>query len=303
MPMVTDDGKKTNSSYEKLCEYEKSNNGVESKKTMPYDSVKVKKKPSKRRARCFDLVSYIPIKELDSFLYNNCGSWLQHYAYVHHDKDRKKLDNGEIVPKEKHTHILLYTLDAKTSSAVSKIFDRFAFSLCGDGERLEKTRAIYCEDALSAWHYMLHTYESDPLQYKYDKCCRMTDNNVYWDKFEKTQGQNDSNSNIALAMIDDYIAGFTDYELTQRYGYAYLNKYKAVTAIGNRRCIETGQPIPRVNCGSDRVSEEMVRLFIEQSHFNQREQNIFYMVWSYIQKECFSHYGKAMDFYLTDKEN
>lgn len=73
-----------------------------------------------KRSRSFCITTYIERNALERFL--KSSQWLRHWAYCEHDKDTDEKGN----PKTSHIHVILYTYNSKTSSAVKKLFDRYS---------------------------------------------------------------------------------------------------------------------------------------------------------------------------------
>ena len=314
--------KNTNASYEKICEYERSLNAdnprVEKSAVTAADDnvdfdykvkngklVKSKDKavpadPSAERVRCFRLVSYIPVPSLDMFLRDQ--DWIHHWAYCHHDKDRCKDSDGNIALKKAHTHILLYTFNQKSSRVMSKIFDRFAQTLCVGDEPLEKTLCQPCKDIVRWWRYLIHADERDTLYYHYDPADRVCCDYNYWRKLEKTQGMNDAVENKAQAMVEDYVRGMSYGEMLSRYGNYFLSYISRIRDVGNHICVERGLPIPHMACGAgDKISIDLLNVLLDSSHFNELEIAHFRIIFAYLQTTCFAHYGSSVDFYLNER--
>jgi len=305
--------------YEKLCEYEKSiqgsdahgsNNKAAENGSAQYEikngvlqaKVKAYKKPPTRRSRCFDIVTYIPVAEVHDFLCSE--DFVNHFAYCLHDKDKYVDDETkEVRAKEKHVHIVLYTKSQHTSSAIVKIFDRFARSLVGEGEQYENTRCIYCDEPVDRYRYLLHLDEKpDPLVHRYTLNDRVTDDYKYWSRLEKSNGMNDSNKNVGLEMVNDYISGMSLYDLLEKYGYKMIQQRKSIADYATRVCIEKGWPLPSSNVNrGDRIGDDFVKWILDTSHYTEQEKGNFYMIWSYIQRESVCIYGSALDIYLQER--
>lgn len=196
------------------------------------DTTKTEKKASRRcdssnkRVRSFFIRSYIPFDELCKFL--RSANWVQHYALTLHDKDlwtaedekaNSKHKVGE--PKEKHSHIILYTFDAKSSSSVEKLFDRYAVSL--NPENPESTRVEIPSSVTSAYRYLRHLDDPDKYQYSVEEL--VADDPLYWSKHGETDGLNGDNK--GLSMVEDILNGVSERDMCLRYGkeYIYHSKY------------------------------------------------------------------------------
>ncbi len=165
-----------------------------------------------RRDRKFCITTYIDRDNLLRFL--SSSSWIHHWALCCHDKD---VDNGE--NKVYHIHVVFYTFEAKTASAVRKLFDRFSSSLYGENDK-QNTLVMPCLDVVAQYRYLIHA--DDPQKFQYSHIERLTDNDVYWNKLERSAGLNSVSNNTALAIFEDILAGVSTRELTCRYGFAYI---------------------------------------------------------------------------------
>lgn len=135
------------------------------------------------RDRKFSLTSYIRPEQLEILLRRS--DWIQHWAYCTHNKD--VLADGSL--KEVHTHVILYTYNAKTSSAIRKIFDRYAVEICKEGEKPQNTLCQVCSDMVSAYRYLIHADQKNKAQY--EPLERVCDDYAYWQKLEESCGYND----------------------------------------------------------------------------------------------------------------
>lgn len=172
------------------------------------------KKPQEKRSRQFCLVTYIEPSKLEWFLVNS--EWVQHWAYCTHNNDLK--DDGTL--KEVHTHVLLYTYDGKTASAIKKNFDRYSAEITSQGQEAQNTMSQIMHDSGYQWRYLIHKDDKDKYQYSSD--LRICDNLGYWSKLERTEGLTDSSFNSGLAMLDDLLNGVCTYKMVQRYGKEYI---------------------------------------------------------------------------------
>ena len=259
------------------------------------------KKPPDRGARCFDLVSYLPVTALHNFLVDQ--PFIEHFAYCVHDKDMERdKETGELRPEGKHIQIVLYTKNQHTSSAIVKRFDAYAKGLVKDGELYEHTRAIYCKDVVDRYRYLIHADETDVIKHHYLPSERITDNDNYWSRLEKTSGMNDVEKNVALAMVDDFIAGVGHYEMTEKYGWKFLQQRRNIQDIAHRSCIEKGWPLRSVDYAQDnKLGDTAVRWILDSSQFSELEKEIFYMVWYYVQSKSCMEYGSVLDIYLQER--
>ena len=166
-----------------------------------------------KRDRKFCLITYIDEGRVLDFLRD--AEWVHHWSMCTHDKDTD--ENGK--PKEKHTHIVLYTYDAKTCSSILKIFDRFSVAVYGV-EKKQNTLVLPCADVVAQYRYLIHI--DDPQKHKYDECERLVDNAQYWHKLERTNGLNSVHNNTAIAIFEDMLSGVPTRELIIRYGQNFV---------------------------------------------------------------------------------
>lgn len=171
------------------------------------------KKPKPQYVRAFSLSTYIDTYAVLGFV-SRCP-WIQHYALAYHDKDV----NSDGTPKEPHTHVILYTYSAKTTSAIIKNFDRFSREYYNDGTP-QNTLCEIANDVVSLWRYLIH--KDDPDKYQYPETIRKTDSLDYWQKYEKTDGLNDAVYNFGLAMFDDMCDGASTRDMILKYGKEYI---------------------------------------------------------------------------------
>lgn len=183
---------------------------------VPKDAPKTQKQ---KRARRFCLTSYVDPTELRNFL--SRSPWAQHWAMCTHDRDIK--DDGSV--KETHTHIILYTYDAKTSSAIKKIFDRHSSDYYNGKGDAQNTLVQVCNDVVAQWHYLIHKYDKDKAQYSPNE--RICDNSAYWLELCKTNALSDSALNTGLQMFDDIVDGISTREMICRYGKEYIYHARA----------------------------------------------------------------------------
>ena len=181
---------------------------------------------SNKRVRSFFIRSYIPFDKLCAFL--RSAHWVQHYAIICHDKDKWSAEDEKVNPdhkngsaKQSHCHIILYTFDAKSSSSVLKLFDRFAVSL--NSEKPEGTHVEIPSSVTSAYRYLRHLDDPDKYQYPIEEL--VSDDPLYWSKHDETDGLNGDNK--GLSMVEDILDGVSERDMCLRYGkeYIYHSKY------------------------------------------------------------------------------
>lgn len=254
-----------------------------------------KSKPLRTRSWC--LTSYIPEGDIESYL--RCEPWVQHWAVASHDKDLK--EDGTV--KDLHTHILLYTYEAKTSTAILKKFDNLArFVASRDGGVPQNTLVQRCNSMSSQWRYLIHQDETDPNKYHYDKSIRTCDDFSYWNKLDYTYGLNDSSTNYGMAIYEDVMAGVSTRELIQRYGKEYIyhaHHYKACVVQTFKEEVSRfrGEDILDVD-----ITNTVLPLLLENSTFSKEVINNFWIVLDYLKSECLLTYNQKCNIYLSEGE-
>lgn len=204
-----------------------------------------------QRARNFACITYHTEDVIKSVLELYAGA-INHYVYICHDKDYK--DDGTL--KEKHYHVILSFYNARTVSAVRKLFPSN-----------QNTLAQIVHDKTAMFAYLTH--EDEPEKVQYDKSLVVCDDMNYWDKLS-TVGEND---NRTLSLLEDIIKRVPLREMVLRYGrdfvinrqnyyfFArmlmreddYLREKKEIEELNNRQYDEDGILI------SDSVMQEGMR--------------------------------------------
>lgn len=240
-------------------------------------------KPKQLRTRRFCISSYIDPTSLEAFV--SSLPWVQHWAMTTHNRDI----NAYGTLKDVHTHILLYTYETKTASAIKKKFDNFSREIYqGTDTEPQNTLVQVCHDMASQWRYLIHKDDLDKAQY--DPCERKCDNFSYWNKLEYSNGLTDSKSNIALAIVNDILDGTPTMTMIERYGREYIincERYKR--ACASHLCENT-----RCNNVYD-----LIQSCLESSRYTKDQIYFFWQTLDYIQKECLLSYGTKIDL-LTD---
>lgn len=202
-----------------------------------FESAQAKKAKAKRtcnRPYCFSLITYVDIQVIDKYL--RSATWIQHWSYTTHCYDTWTAEDEKANKEHKcgtlkgiHTHILIYTFDGKTQSAVKKNFDRISREHYTKlNETPQNTLCQVCTDALTMYRYQLHL--DNPDKYKYDVSDRFVDDIKYWSKFEKTEGSLTS-ENKCFAIVNMMLSGVPYYKLVELYGrdFVYhISSYKEV---------------------------------------------------------------------------
>lgn len=225
------------------------------------DSKSGTKQPKAKRTRRFCLTTYIDDSALYGYL--NGLQWVQHWAYITHDKDVK--DDGEL--KEKHTHVLLYTYEAKTVTAIKKNFDNFSAEYYAmRSAEAQNTMAQECNDISAQWRYLRHLDDKNKAQYDIqDVVC---DDLSYWNTLDKYNGLTDSVGNAGLSILDDYMNGTDCYTMAQRYGKEwiyhishYQNAVRLMACEQSKHTFGGLADICRFALADSTYSEEQITLF------------------------------------------
>lgn len=179
---------------------------------------------SSSRARRFSLVTYIQPEILSRFLADS--SWVQHFAFITHDRDVWSAEDEQANPehvagsfKTAHTHVIVFTYDAKTPSAIIKSFDRVSVDAYGvDGK--QNTTCEVLNDAHAHFRYFMHL--DDPHKVRYSMQEITADDFAYWERMAVTDGLTDSSNNPGLAMVQSMIDGATYRQMVERYGKEFI---------------------------------------------------------------------------------
>ena len=227
------------------------------------------KTQKQKRTRRFCLTTYIDVLALDSFLKRS--PWVQHYAYCTHDRDY----NEDGTPKMLHTHVLLYTYDAKTSSAIKKIFDNYSAEYYKKiGLDPQNTCTQECHDMGAQFRYLRHLDNPNKQPYNADEV--YTDDIVYWNELCRTAGMTDSSTNTGLAMLNDYLSGMSSYEMVERYGKEYMYHAKQIREMALAVLSET----QKETFGG---LLQMCEFALGDSSYTQAQLVLFYQMLSYVQ--------------------
>lgn len=188
-----------------------------SRETLKNDDAKPK------RTRAFALQCYDKRDDLVAFLSRT--PWIQHWALCTHDKDvwtkadeKEDSTHKEGTLKGVHTHVLIYTYEAKTSTAIRKNFARFSKEINPDNP--QNTLCQVMNDTVKMWRYLRHL--DNPEKYPYTEEERICDDKTHWTKYEKTDGLNDVSRNTGFAMYQDLLNGTSTKDMILRYGKEYI---------------------------------------------------------------------------------
>lgn len=244
-----------------------------------------KPKTTNPRSRKFALITYIDRDSVIDFLKRS--EWVCHWAVCRHDRDI----NSDGSLKKLHTHILLYTYDCKTSSAVNRLFDNFSNELYRNTDTdVQNTLCETCSDVVSQYRYLIHADDDDKV--KYEVIERITDNEHYWRNLDLSAGMNSVDSNKALAMFDDYIAGVPIRDMMARYGQNYLMNYPKLKMMREDFYYES-----EYRNKADSI-DDIIKNVLEDAVYPKAVVQGFYQVLDYLQREILIKYNNVIDFYL-----
>lgn len=239
-------------------------------------------KTEEPRSRWFCLTTYIPFDEVVKYL-GYC-TYVKHWSAILHDKDVQ--EDG--TPKEPHTHVLLYTYNAKTSSAIRKKFNNLALEVLKEGEEPQNTLVQICNEPLGMYRYQLHLDDKDKHQYLEEE--RICDDISYWLDLERSDGGSD---NIAVEIYDSIVHGMSSRELLVRYGCEYahnVGRYKELVVDGFR---ETHSAKPLF----DELYDSMIYDLVESCGFIcEQSKKDFFKLREYVNKklEIATTYANAL---------
>lgn len=231
-----------------------------------------------RGSRKHTILTYIDPKHLIAFLKQS--SWVEHWAYCYHDKDVWTADDEKLnaehkanTPKTAHTHIVLYTRDAKTSTAICKLFNRFSVSVYGK-DKAQNTRAEYCTDICAQYRYLIHA--DDPNKHAYDVNERVVDDPKYWDKYHR--GIIDT-PNYGYTMVNDLLQGVPYRMMCERYGKEFIYHARYIEDCAQKIRLEEA-------CTNSPISDELIKVVLKASPFYQGQIDEFFKIMDYL-KETF----------------
>lgn len=238
-----------------------------------FDNNTKSSKPKSKRVRRFALTTYIDESLLLGFL--SGLSWVQHWAFITHDKD--VTEDGQT--KEKHSHVLLYTYEGKTASAIKKNFDNFSREYYQSrGLEPQNTLAQECYDPSAQWRYLRHL--DDLQKYQYAETDVFTDDFAYWNTLSRTDGLTDSANNSGLAILDDYINGTDCYTMAQRYGKEwiyhishYQNAVRLMTLEQDKKTFGGLADICQFALADSSYTEQQITLFFGMLGYIQNKMN------------------------------
>lgn len=249
-----------------------------------------KPKTANSRSRKFALISYIDRDSVIDFLKRS--KWVCHWSVCRHDRDL----NSDGSPKMVHTHILLYTYEAKTSSAVNRLFDIFSKELYENTDNeVQNTLVQVCKDMVFQYRYLIHADDEDKVPY--EKIERITDNDNYWHSLEASAGMTSADYNKALAMFDDYISGVPIREMTARFGQNFIMNYSKLKLMKEDHYYEC-----LYRKGSDSI-DDIIRSLLDENIYPKSVVDCFFRVYDYLQTEVYNTRHEVLDFYLRPSTN
>lgn len=247
-----------------------------------------------KRTRRFSLVTYIDPETVIRFL--QLSKWVQHWACCTHEKDtwtaddeKKNADHVAGMLKDKHTHIVLYTYDAKTSSAVKKKFDNFSKDHYKDSDiKPQNTMIQECNSMVGQWRYLRHLDDPEKVQYDFEDV--VCDDWSYWNTLEDTDGLNDV-KNVGLTILNDMMAGTDNYTMCQRYGKEYIYHFNHYANM-----------VEHVMCDNYRPTHEGLRelceLALADSFYSQANIQLFLRMLEYVQNK----FNESQCSYVIEKQ-
>lgn len=245
------------------------------------------KKASKEKApvsRWHSLVCYMSLENIESFLQS--APFIKRWCYTHHDKDIE----SDGTPKPPHTHILLYTFDSKSSSAVKKKFDNYSKQITPDGETPQNTLGQIAYDPMVMYRYQLHLDDKD--KYQYPKECRHYSDIYWWREFEGTDGRN---GNIALEIYDSIGAGMSTRDLLINYGCEFAhnqNNYRSLFQQGEYEHAHIKRTVDEFQS----FFYEQIKDIVNDSPFCELSRREFMKIFDYVSDVLQVHYSYDINF-------
>lgn len=258
-----------------------------------YKAPSTTKKKKAERTRKFCLITYIDRSAVECFC--KSAEWVQHWAMCTHDRDT--LEDG--TPKERHTHILLYTYDGKTSSAVKKIFDNFSQEVYRTLEQEPQNTLVQaCHDMAYQWRYLIHADDTDKAQY--EQIERICDDTYYWTRMARTQGLTASDSNSGLSIVRDMLGGASTISLVERYGKDFIYHMEHYRKVCSSIVNEEFRS--KKVLSEDFSITKLFALMLENSTFSEKDIQHFFVMLDFIKAECGLAYDSNINFYLEERK-
>lgn len=167
------------------------------------------------RAYTWFCVTYAKPKEYQALL-----NKAKHWAYAHHDQDFIIEDDGNMKPKEPHTHIIVTFEQKQSFEQIRALVESEQNTLaqpCNtkDGQGRECVRGMF--------KYLIHEGEDPNIKYIYDKSRRKTDDDAYW---QKRIGEDLQSLCVGDDFLDDLISqDFSVLAMGKKYGRDFMKNY------------------------------------------------------------------------------
>lgn len=234
------------------------------------------------RGRYHFLMTYLPDEEIKRVL-EHYRDYIRSALWITHDKDRKDVendsgsrrldtldDNENSELKEVHRHVLLYTYDAHTETAVRKWFYRFRITETKIDDNGNTTQELCSTlnqlvDSVGAARDYL-THENDPDKYHYDKKDVKTFGNG-WMAFNCASRCSDD----ALVIIQRLSNGDCLADMVREYGRDFVYHYKQYREMA----VEIGRQQRMANSYSVIATETFLQgtdTLINANDFNHKRQ-------------------------------
>lgn len=176
--------------------------------------------PTNRRCRSFSLSTYLEKKQVSDVLLKH-DKQIRAYAYIEHNKDIT--EDGK--PKERHIHILLRSVNARTVEDIKNWFKGFT-----DINGLPvNTLGQEMHDISSSFEYLTHSTEQaiKDGKYQYDESDIVSNDLSYF----KENLSNDED-NISLA-LQELLEGIPLKEVAVKYGRDFIIHYQSIKMCFN----------------------------------------------------------------------
>lgn len=167
-----------------------------------------------RQGQVFSCIVYSDISRIEEYQQqSNLSKW----AYAYHNKDTRLDENGNIVPKEPHYHLLLAFAFDMTEKQVADSLDTFF----GQSSKVE-----VCDDLQGSYSYLIH--KNSPSKHQYDKSVRKTNDWRFWCR--ETQEKKNCKVDDTQQFIDDLLDGKKSIvEMARQYGRDYIKNMSKYT--------------------------------------------------------------------------
>lgn len=250
-------------------------------------------KPKQKRVRRFCITTYIDPEAVERFVRRS--PWIQHFALCTHNRDYEA--DGK--QKQLHTHVILYTFNAHSSSGIRKNFDVFSAEYYSK-LKLEPQNTLVqdCHSVVSQFRYLRHL--DDPDKTPYEESEVITDNAQYWKELCKTNGMNDGAVNTGLQMFDDICDGVSTREMILRYGKEYIYHARLF-----KECYVDHINEEKLGCDESLLSRleyrEYASALLQDSIFDEKTKNAFFNVLDYLDEQMKLSYSLSTHGHLDPK--